>query len=74
MDAMLDGSSGTIRGRALVDNPDGFLTPGMFGHMELQGSDPYMGILIPDSAVITIAGNRSVYVVGPDNTVSAKIV
>lgn len=72
VDAMLDGSSGTIRGRAIVDNPQGFLTPGMFGHMQLQGSQPYTGILIPDSAVTTIAGNRVVYVVGPDNTVSSQ--
>jgi len=74
MDALLDASSGTIRGRAVVDNPDGFLTPGMFGHMQLQGSEPYMAILIPDTAVTTIAGNRAVYVVNADNTVASKIV
>jgi RND family efflux transporter MFP subunit len=74
MDAMLDGSSGTIRGRAVIDNPDGFLIPGMFGHMQLQGSEPYKGILIPDTAVTTIAGNRAVYVVGADNKIVSKIV
>jgi len=74
MDSMLDGSSGTIRGRAVIDNPDGFLIPGMFGHMQLQGSEPYKGILIPDTAVTTIAGNRAVYVVGADNKIASRIV
>ena len=33
VDNALDEGSGTIRARALVENPAGFLTPGMFGHM-----------------------------------------
>ena len=35
IDNALDEGSGTIRARALVDNPTGFLMPGMFGHMRL---------------------------------------
>ena len=51
IDNSLDTGSGTIRGRAVVDNPNYFLTPGMFGHMRLLGSGTYKGLLVPDQAV-----------------------
>jgi RND family efflux transporter MFP subunit len=74
IDTMIDTGSGTIRGRAVVDNPKGFLVPGMFGHLELQASDPYTALMVPDTAVATLAGNRVVYVVGNDGTVEFKAV
>ena len=43
VDNAIDTGSGTIRGRAVVDNPTDFLTPGMFGHMRLLGSRPLPG-------------------------------
>lgn len=49
----IDPNSGTIRARALVDNRDGFLTPGMFGSMRLAGRVPVTAMLVPDSAVLT---------------------
>lgn len=72
VDNALDGASGTIRGRAVVPNPDGFLTPGLFGHMRLLGSGSYDGMLVPDSALVTDQTRRVVLVVGPDGTVAAK--
>lgn len=72
LDTMVDTSSGTIRGRAVVPNPNGFLVPGMFGHMQLQASPPHRGIMIPDTAVATLAGERVVYVVNPDGKVAVK--
>ena len=72
VDTMIDTGSGTIRGRAVVDNPNGFLVPGMFGHLELQASDPYTALMIPDTAVATLAGNRVIYVVDRDGTVTFK--
>ena len=47
VDNTLDTSSGTIRGRAVVANPNSFITPGMFGHMRLLGSGAYRGMLVP---------------------------
>ena len=38
VDNAFDTSSGVISAYALVANPGGFLAPGMFGHMRLQGS------------------------------------
>jgi hypothetical protein len=46
-----------------VPNPDGFLTPGLFGHMRLLGSKSYTGQLLPDSAVVTDQNRDVVYVV-----------
>ena len=72
MDNAIDQSSGAIRGRAVVANPGGFLTPGMFGHMQMQGATAYTGYLVPDSAIATQGALRLVYVAAADGTVSAK--
>jgi RND family efflux transporter MFP subunit len=69
----LDPRSGTIRGRAVVANPGGFLTPGMFGDMRLAthaGAAP--ALLVPDAAVLTDQARKTVLVLGPDNTAVAK--
>jgi RND family efflux transporter MFP subunit len=67
VDNALDPSSGTIRGRAIVPNPDHFLTPGMFGHLRLLGSGTYQALLIPDDAITTQQSDQVVYVVGEGN-------
>ena len=74
VDNAIDTGSGTIRGRAIVRNPDGFLTPGMFGHMRLLGSGSYNGMLIPEDAVVTDQTRKLVMVVGADNSVRGKVV
>ena len=40
VDNTLDPNSGTIRARAVVDNPNYVLSPGLFGHIRLLGSGP----------------------------------
>ena len=72
VDNALDTGSGTIRGRAVVDNPGYFLTPGMFGHMRLQGSGAYLALLIPDQAIVTDQTRQVVYVVGAGGKVSER--
>jgi RND family efflux transporter MFP subunit len=72
VDNAFDTSSGVISAYALVANPAGFLTPGMFGHMRLQGSHPYTGLLVPDQAVVTDQSRQVVYVVGPGNVVAQR--
>ena len=74
LDNTLDPASGTIRGRAVVANPDGFLTPGMFGHMEIQTSGKYNGILLPDTAIATRGAQRIVYVVNAQGQVGVRVV
>lgn len=72
IDNSIDPGSGTIRGRAVVANPDGFLTPGMFGHMQLQASTEYPGLMLPDAAIATRGAQRIVYVVDAEGVVAAK--
>ena len=68
-DNVLDTGSGTIRGRAVVANPGNFLTPGMFGHMRLQGAAAHDAILLPDQAIFTDQTRQLVYIVGAGNVV-----
>lgn len=74
VDNAIDTNSGAIRGRALVDNPNLFLTPGMFGHMRLLGSGRYPGLLVPDEAVQTDQNRQIVYVVDANNIVHPKVI
>lgn len=66
IDNGLDVNSGVIRGRAVLSNPQGLLTPGMFGHMRLPGSAPYDGLLVPDGAVSQDQNRQTMLVVGRD--------
>ena len=69
VDNELSPGTGTIRGRAIVDNPGDFLTPGMFGHLRLLASAPYRALLVPDKAVQTDQTIQVVYVLGADGIV-----
>ena len=74
VDNSMSTGSGTIRGRAVVDNPGSFLTPGMFGHLRLLGSAPYRALLVPDQAVTSDQTSQIVYVLGADGTVRQQTV
>jgi RND family efflux transporter MFP subunit len=71
IDNRLDPGTGTMRGRAVFENNDGFLTPGMFGRVRIPGSGAYKAVLIPDEAVATDQNRRIVYAVAADGSVSA---
>lgn len=68
----LDPRSGTIRARAVLSNPKLFLTPGMFGNMRLASAGTVNALLVPDTAVQTDQARKTLLVVAPDGTVSAK--
>ncbi len=74
VDNAMDQRSGTIRGRAVLDNPDGFISPGMFGQIRLLGAKPYTALMVPDQAVVTDQTRQVVYVVNADSTVALKVV
>jgi RND family efflux transporter MFP subunit len=63
--------SGTIRTRAVVDNKNQLLAPGVFGRVQLFGGQ-YDALLIPDSAIISDQSRKIVFTVGEDNVVKAK--
>lgn len=71
-DNSIDPSSGTIRLRAVIQNGDGFLKPGMFGQVRVAGAGAYDALLVPDSAVSAGADQRTVAVVAADGTVTPR--
>jgi len=72
VDNALSNGSGTISVRAVVQNPDGKLRPGLFGQLQLAASAPRSAILLPDTAIVTDAARRLVYVMGPKDVVQAR--
>lgn len=72
VDNALSAGSGTIRGRAVVANPDLILTPGMYGRMRLLGSGAYTAMLVPDAAVMTDQSDKVVMVVGNGEVVQPR--
>lgn len=63
----IDRSTGTIRARAVVDNPEGILAPGLFARIKLMTSEPAQTVLIDDQAIGTDQGRRYVLVLGSEN-------
>jgi RND family efflux transporter MFP subunit len=72
VDNALDPATGTIRGRALLDNHDRSFTPGLFARVKLMGSGEYRAVLVNDSAIGTDQSVRYVLVVGADNKVEYR--
>jgi len=72
VDNVLGQETGTVRGRAVLENTDRFLQPGMFGEVRLLGSGDYQAALIPDSAILFDQATRIVMVVGSDNKVAVR--
>jgi RND family efflux transporter MFP subunit len=70
VDNAFNNRSGTMRGRAIINNKDGLLSPGLFGRIELYGGD-IDALLIPDSAIVSDQANKIVYTVNASNIVAA---
>lgn len=66
-DNKLDTGSGTIRVRAVLNNADGALTPGMYARVRTGGAAAAVAVLIDDKAVGTDQDKKYVMVVGADN-------
>lgn len=66
-DNQLNNQSGTIRARAVFDNSDGTLIPGMYATVRLGSASEVQGILLTERAIGTDQDRRFVYVVGEDN-------
>ena len=67
VDNQIDPETGTIQGRALISNPNGFLIPGLFARVRLLGSGAHEAVLIHEAAVLTDQDRKYVYVVNADN-------
>lgn len=70
----VDNQTGTIRVRATFPNPNLILQPGLFGRVQVQGSNSYKAILVPDEAIGSDQNQRVVYVVDTAGNVTPKSV
>jgi|FEC22Drversion2_1045045.scaffolds.fasta_scaffold00380_35 membrane fusion protein, multidrug efflux system len=71
VDNTLSARSGTMRIRAVVENKNQLLTPGIFGRVQLFGGE-YDALLVPDSAIVSDQARKIVFVVGDNDVVQAK--
>ena len=67
VDNQVNARSGTVRVRALFDNPDGSLMPGQFAQIRMGRAQPTAALLINERAVGTDQSKQFVLVVGDDN-------
>ena len=73
VDNVINPKTGTIRGRAVFDNKDGFLTPGFFGRLRLFGGE-HETLLVPDGAIASDQSSKIVFTVADDGTVGTKLI
>ncbi|WP_350986948.1 efflux RND transporter periplasmic adaptor subunit [Serratia marcescens] len=60
-------TTGTVRLRAVIDNPDGRLSPGLFAKIKLETGAPQAKVLIADRSIGTDQSRRYVLVVDKNN-------
>lgn len=73
-DRALAANTGTLTLKALFDNPDGLLLPGMFARVSLIGDTIPNALLVPERAVQQLLGKSFVMVVGDGNKAAARTV
>jgi len=72
IDNQIDPNTGTILGRAVFDNKNSLLLPGMFTRLRLTASKAYDAILIDDKSVGTDLNKKFVLVLDKNNTVQYR--
>lgn len=72
VDNTIDPLTGTIRGRAVLPNPDDILLPGLFVRVRLIGSGVRPMVFVPDAAIATDQTTRLVFVVDDKNVVHQR--
>lgn len=73
IDNRINARSGTIRGRAILENKDLFLVPGTFGKLRLFGGS-INALLVPDATILSDQASKIVLTVGADGKVVQKSV
>ncbi|EJE9305169.1 multidrug efflux RND transporter periplasmic adaptor subunit MdsA, partial [Salmonella enterica] len=72
MGNQMNRSTGTIRARAVIPDPDGMLSPGLFARISLPIGEPRETVLIDDLAVSADQGKNYVLIVGKENQVEYR--
>ncbi len=68
----VDPSTGTLAGRAILDNPKHVLLPGLFVRVRIPLGPPKDELLVPDTALGTDQSGRYLLVVNKDNVVEQR--
>ena len=74
IDNQVDPTTGTIRARAALANPDGRYTPGLFARVRLIGGEDHDSVLIEDRAVGTDLSKKFVLTLTKDNRIEYRLV
>src|SRR3984885_15168801 len=72
LDNQVTPSTGTIRARVVLPNPDHLLAPGLYARVQLESSGAVQALLVDDRAILTDQDQKYVYVVGPGNVAQRK--
>jgi RND family efflux transporter MFP subunit len=72
LDNRLDQGTATLRARAVIANPAGLFSPGLFARVRVTGTAPYAAVLLPDAAIGTDQTNKFIYAVGADGIVTRR--
>jgi RND family efflux transporter MFP subunit len=72
VDNRVDASTGTIRVRATIANPNAELTPGFFSRIRVPDGTPYQAVLVPERAIGVDQGQKYLLVVDAKNKVEMR--
>lgn len=72
VDNKVDPTTGTVRCRGVIPNPDRSLGPGFFARLRLPGSGKYQALLLPDRAFGSDQAQKFVYVVNAEKKVEFR--
>jgi RND family efflux transporter MFP subunit len=72
VDNEVDMETGTIQGRAIFENADTIIEPGMFGRARLLGSSEYEALMVPDSCIGTNQTEKFVFILGEENKAEVR--
>ena len=73
-DNQVNPQTGTIRLRAVFDNGDRALVPGMFANLRILAGPPEQTLLVPDVAVQSDQGHKFVYVANAEDKVETRAI
>jgi RND family efflux transporter MFP subunit len=71
-DNQVDPKTGTIRMRAVFDNPDRKLVPGLFARVRVPAGPPTKALLVPELAIGSDQGRKFVYLVNRDSVIETR--
>jgi membrane fusion protein, multidrug efflux system len=67
LDNQVDPSTGTLRARAVIDNPKGLLSPGLFVRLRVPIGSPQKALLVHEEALQSDQGQRFLWVLDEDD-------